>query len=689
MIQLRPRLPLRALAALASGLVVACTSTSGDDTVDAPTDTVTDSVTDTADTGSTDPAAVVPLFDASTELEPVWIEDVGDAIVTSFADRGRDRHAREDQFQAYDHYLAQYWEYRTVQMRFVDRVAKGGDSIDVSVVSEWQLSIAEFRAWYRGINTVAEYWGNIAALATETGPGTFDLDHEHISDEGTQYRYTVTVDGAWVNDALVPLQVGQFMEFENSQFLAGAPGERQNYYGTTGLYAVGVGGLVPWQATGPREGSEPIDEAGWLGGRTTLPYQYSSEPDNHFMQMATNLSSWNGQPFVRGRRVHHTDMVNGSHDENAANPVFSELAGLAGPRYVRPSCDSCHHRNGRAPVADPGESLDRWVIRVGTESGEPHPDLGRVLQPRATAGEGEGTAVIDRWEEADGLRTPVFAFTGVEPAQFSARLAPQLVGMGLLEAIPEEAVLAWEDPQDADGDGISGRAQRVEDTSGVLRLGRFGWKAGMPSVRAQVTAALNTDMGVMTADRPDPDCGEAQSGCGASGEELAEAHLDDLVRYVSLLGVRARRDLGDADALRGEVLFGELGCASCHRPEVETSAFHPLAELRSQRIHPYTDLLLHDLGPEMADSLGEGSASGAEWRTAPLWGIGLGACVTGGVAGSPEVCTPHETYLHDGRARSLEEAIRWHGGEGSASRDAFEALPGSDQAALVAFLRSL
>jgi len=155
--------------------------------------------------------------------------------------------------------------------------------------------------------------------------------------------------------------------------------------------------------------------------------------------------------------------------------------------------------------------------------------------------------------------------------------------------------------------------------------------------------------------------------------------------------VRARRDLESPEALRGETLFDDLGCASCHVTELQTGKYHPLAELREQTIHPYSDMLLHDMGPGLADNLGEKEATGAEWRTTPLWGIGLSACVTGGVEGpfQQQTCAPHHSYLHDGRARSLEEAILWHGGEGQKSKDAYAALPAADKAAVIAFLESL
>jgi CxxC motif-containing protein (DUF1111 family) len=291
------------------------------------------------------------------------------------------------------------------------------------------------------------------------------------------------------------------------------------------------------------------------------------------------------------------------------------------------------------------------------------------------------------------LRAPEYSFSGVTPARYSARAAPQLVGLGLLEAIDEATVLAYEDVDDADGDGISGKAQRaIDPVTGDTRLGRFGWKAGTSSLRHQIAAALNSDMGVMTSVLPEPDCGALQSDCGNDqGPELGDEPLQDLVKYVALLGVRARRDLDEPEALRGEEVFEELACSSCHLPELQTSRFHPFAELRDQTIHTYTDLLLHDMGEGLADNLEEGDAQGSEWRTTPLWGIGLSDCVTGGVEGpfQQQTCTPRASYLHDGRARTIEEAILWHGGEAQPARDGYAGASEADKAALLAFLRSL
>jgi CxxC motif-containing protein (DUF1111 family) len=653
-----------------------------------------------------DPAlsnGIVPLYGAATVLEPEILFDRGDAIVTKWGDRGRDRHAREDNFQSYDHFLPHYWEHRTARYILTDYVAKGGDTIDVSWVTEWELDqLPEFRAWYYGMGSVAHYTGNYAPAFQKEGPGTYDNDHVKISDEGDQYKYTYTIRESFnIAGQSEPLAVGQFMEIEASQFLAAPPVGRDNYYGTTFLYEVGNGGLVPWYTVGSfedksseRENSHKIDEFAWLGGRTTLPYQYSDEPDNHFMQMATNLSTVNAQTFVRGRRVHHTNMIDASHDESDENEPFTELANLVGPNYVNHSCDSCHHRNGRAPVAGLGENLDKWVFKVAAADGSKDPLIGGVLQPNGEGSNGEGSVSIAQWTETpEGLRAPTYSFGGSQPALFSARIAPQLVGMGLLEAIAETTILDFEDVNDEDGDGVSGRAQISTDpVTGAKRLGRFGWKAGASSVKHQIAGALNTDMGVMTSVLPMPDCGADQTDCGnTAGAELTDEHLDDLVKYVSLLGVRARRNFDDSQALAGEAVFSDIGCASCHIAEMTTSPFHPLAELRNQTIRPFTDLLLHDMGPGLADNLGEGEASGAEWRTTPLWGLGLSACVTGGVVGpfQEQVCEPHHSYLHDGRARSIEEAILWHGGEGQASKDAYVALSADDKAALLKFLESL
>lgn len=636
---------------------------------------------------------IVPLYNNTTTLEPVIKFDRGDALVTRIADRARDRHAKENHFQAYDHYLTFYWEQRTAAIEIVDYVAKGGTTVRMNVVTQGRLDDlqAENRWFYIGMNTLAEYCGN----------GVMN----RIND------FNYWKEASWNCRENRPIQIGDRLEFELSQFLDknSVIRGRDNYYGTTYLYIVGQG-IVPWDVTDKvpfaggvykQRDSMPMPVNARLGGDTSLHVQMTAEPDGHFQQMATNLSAVNGQAFVLGRRVHHTSFINGGHDENPENGVFSEMIGKSGTRYVSDRCSHCHERNGRAPMALVGEPLDRWVFKVGNAQGNPHPQMGRVLQPQANGGAtSEGTPSIAFWTESGGLRSPNYQFTGLRPETFSARLAPQLVGIGLLEAIPESTILAREDINDANGDGISGRAQRIADpVTGQTRLGRFGYKAATTSVKHQVASAFNTDMGVMTSLLRNPDCGSSQTNCGPSGSELANQHLDNLVKYVALLGVRPQRDYNNAQVINGRTLFNNIGCAACHVESMTTSPYHPFAELRSQTIRPYTDMLLHDMGPGLADNLGEGQASGAEWRTAPLWGLGVSACVTGGVTGQPggvpfgvdgnEVCVPKASYLHDGRARTIEEAILWHGGEGQNAKNNYSALSASQKQDLLRFLQSL
>jgi CxxC motif-containing protein (DUF1111 family) len=486
--------------------------------------------------------------------------------------------------------------------------------------------------------------------------------------------------------------------------LAPPAGARLNYYGTAYVYVIGRPGMAPfeWQrgvnnAGGANDG-RPIPAAGLLGGATTLGYNYTNEPAGRFMQMATNLGPGNAQSFVQGRRVHHNNFENGVHDERSDNPIWTEQIGKAGPHYINTSCAGCHVRNGRALVADVGGALDKWVFKVADANGAPDPLIGSVLQPDKTGASvvGEGGVTLGPWTQLpNGLRSPNYVFSQGTPARFSARIAPQLVGMGLLDAVPEATILEKADPDDLNRDGISGRPSLVMDpVTGQTRLGRFGYKAATFSLAHQVASALNTDIGVMTRMLPKPDCGSRQTQCGATGQELADADFEKLVKYNSLLGVPARRDYAIAT---GENLFGQIGCVGCHRATMTTSAHHPLAELRNQTIRPYTDLLLHDMGPGLADNFGEGTASGAEWRTAPLWGLGHSVSVMLADQKANDAVSLRRNaddinrigFLHDGRARTIAEAILWHGGEGLASRQAYERLSGVDKEEILKFLNSL
>lgn len=629
----------------------------------------------------------LPLFNAATPQQPDPVIETSTAKITYVSDRVRDRHAREAVFSAYDHYLSWYWEQRVSNIQIIDRVAKGGTSITFNYTTQDRLNPAEFRTFFGGVSAVAQYNNNQIATLVSTNvsatPGETDYN----------YSATITQNANAGNSAL---QIGDRVEVEISYFLFGPRNGRLNYYGTAMLYVVGQG-IVPWaQANdlglpgGIAGGvnltldSHPLPSEAWLGGLTTLPYQYSNEPEHRYKQMAGNITPENGQTFMLGRRLHHTDFLSGVHSE-AGNPVFAEQIGKVGPKFVAQSCVSCHVNNGRSLLPSVGTTLAQAVVKVGASSdGAAHPLLGEQLQPYSTNGVPEAGVVVSGFTEVAGsygdgtpyvLRKPQVQFSGVTPSYYSLRVAPPLVGLGLLEAVPESSILALADPEDANGDGVSGRVHYVPDPTNslILRLGRFTPKANQSTVLHQIAYALNRDMGVTSDLFPVLD--------GESSPRAAEVNaqeLDRMNRYVALLGVGAQRNFADADVVRGKQLFATASCVACHTPSLTTSPYHPMGELRNQNIHPYTDLLLHDMGPGLADNMGEDGATGSEWRTAPLWNIGLSAGVSGG-----------EGYLHDGRARTLEEAILWHGGEAEQAKENFRTMPASDRAAILKFIRSL
>ncbi len=606
---------------------------------------------------------VVPLFDRQTKLEPATVEDTPAALVTRVADRVRDRHAREAQFHIYDHYLPLYWEKRTVTIEIVDRVAKGGDSVTFNITSLAPLNKPNLRAFFEGKGTVAQYSANLT---------TTEVDPLH---------YTATLKTN--TNERRPIKLGDRIEIEFSPFLKPPVEGRTNYYGTALLYVVGQPGVAPWEGRGARLDSFPMPDVALSGGLTTSHQQYSNEPKERFKQLATNAAPTSGQPFMLGRRLHHTDFGTGAHSERG-NPVYKEQTDKLGARFNERSCVGCHINNGRALPPAVGAPLQRYVIRVGSDAkGTPHPKLGATLQTQALKGAPEASVSIASWTTIDGtygdgtaytLQKPNYKFTGVVPEFYSVRIAPQLVGQGLLEAMSEDDIAKLADAKDA----IPGRTSTVADPeTRQSRLGRFGWKAGMPRLKHQIANALNNDMGVVTSVFPNPDRGSEQADPGAPGK-LADADLDNLYRYVATLGVPPRRNFADEDVVKSEKLFAKANCAQCHTPVMKTGPYHPLAELRNQTIRPYTDLRLHDMGKGLADNMADGPATGAEWRTAPLWGIGLTPGVSGG-----------EAYLHDGRARTLNEAILWHGGAGEKAKEAFRTMPAADRAALIKFLQSL
>ncbi len=628
-------------------------------------------------------AGMVPLFDASTVLEPDTISNTPTALITRISDRPRGRHARENgpSFSLYDTYLIFYWEQRMTTIEIDDTIGKGGNSITFHMWSLNGLDTPNIRFFFQGQTTVAQYGDNEYSVQADSSFTNWTFNLTHNASGGA-------------------LQVGDKIEFEFSPFMLTATNGQLNYYGGAILYIAGQG-IVPWQAlmtnidlnpandgpvvNGVRTNidSYPLPTNAWLAGAATMPYQYSGETNHLFNQLSPNASPLTGESFLLGRRLHETDFLDGSHSE-PGNPIYTEQVGKLGPKFSNVSCVACHANNGRALPPAIGAPMIQSVVRVGSDAnGTPDPVLGSVLQPQSTTGAPEDTVVISSYTTINGqygdstpytLQKPNYTFGSYTPAFYSVRLAPQLVGMGLLEAISESTVQAQANADNAGTNGISGRLQTVTDPqTGQPRLGRFGYKAGKARVSHQIAGALNNDMGVTTSIFPVLD-GDTNSG----PVELSDSDLANWTRYISCLGVNARRSLTDTQALQGEQLFISANCVQCHTPTLVTSAYHPFAELRNQTIHPYTDLLLHDMGPGLADNMGEGNASGSQWRTAPLWSIGLTVGISGG-----------EAYLHDGRARTIAEAILWHDGEAAASKEAFRTMSASDRAALIAFLESL
>jgi len=403
--------------------------------------------------------------------------------------------------------------------------------------------------------------------------------------------------------------------------------------------------------------------------------------------------------------------------------VFSPASTLAsdglGPVYNARACQRCHIRDGRGHLPEGSEyrsastflrvsipgpvppELTAIPDYIGTA---PDPTYGGQLQDFSAPSLDPEYRLSVTYSEEDialnggetvSLRRPVFAARDLKygplhpDAMLSPRVAPPMIGLGLLEAIPAAEILAGADPDDLDGDGISGRANLVWSAEfNQILLGRFGLKAGMATIHEQSAAAFSGDIGISTPLFPAPhgDCTAAQTACRAAphgdgdvrGTEIDQPNMDLVTFYSRNVAVPARRNLDDPAVLRGKSLFYDAGCISCHRPKFVTHRLSDRPEQSFQLIWPYSDLLLHDMGEDLADHRPEGRATGREWRTAPLWGIGL-----------TQQVSARATYLHDGRARSLLEAILWHGGEAEAARDHVVALSPSERADLITFLESL
>lgn len=436
---------------------------------------------------------------------------------------------------------------------------------------------------------------------------------------------------------------------------------------------------------------------------------------NAFSQPAANITFIQQADFAMGDSLFTRLWV--------SSPSSTKSADGLGPLFNARSCQNCHLKDGRGHTPEgnwPKDNSVSMLLRLSIKpetkkdfaqlkSGRvhviPEPNYGKQLQDMAVAGQNaEGRINITYHERKVSLRgapsvvlrVPSYKIThlGYGPLHknvlMSPRIAPPMIGLGLLELIPVEAILAQADPEDKNKDGVSGRVNLVWSKEyQKIMPGRFGWKAGQPTMNQQIQEAFNGDIGLSAPLTPSPagDCTDSQKECltsphGQSNQkedfEVTPKMLELVLFYSRHLAVPVRTKFKDKQVKLGRKIFFASGCAGCHRPGYLTGNDKKLKALSNQKIWPWSDLLLHDMGPDLADHRGEGGATGREWRTPPLWGLGATEAVSG-----------HTQLLHDGRARNIEEAVLWHGGEALAARDHYRNLTPKERSLLLAFLNSL
>lgn len=422
----------------------------------------------------------------------------------------------------------------------------------------------------------------------------------------------------------------------------------------------------------------------YSGGETTSFDQTSKA----FTFPLANISSQDLQNHVAGDAVFEATFV---------SPPAKINGGL-GPIFNNVSCVSCHNRDGRARPPLSSEPFSGLLFRISSPGTDAHggpvevSGFGLQIQTHAVFGVQQEMDVMISYSELPGkfsdgtdysLQKPNYTIANpYAPVPVHAMISPRIAnpnfGLGLLEAVAEETILSFADENDSNSDGISGKPNYVYDFAmSKMMLGRFGWKASQSTLIQQAAAAANNDMGVTSPYFPnETSLGQIQDVPAHDPEMIAD-ELNAVTIYLQTLAPPARRSPSDAAVLKGKALFVQSKCSACHIPKMQTGT-HFIPSLSNQTIRPYTDLLLHDMGEGLTDNRPDYKASGSEWRTAPLWGIGLTKIVNG-----------HTNFLHDGRARNLTEAILWHGGEGQQSKDSFLKMSAVDRNLLIKFLESL
>jgi CxxC motif-containing protein (DUF1111 family) len=429
------------------------------------------------------------------------------------------------------------------------------------------------------------------------------------------------------------------------------------------------------------------DEDLKLGGETSISGSFIKI----FQQPAANLSTTELDA--------HREADKAFGDIFVTAPNF--INGGLGPVFNQNSCENCHVSNGRSPFPTDANDLRGFLMRISIEGsgvhGEPLavPNFGGQLQTKAIFGKPAEAKLT--WQEVAEIKTfidgeqikltkPVFTIVNPYLAMpnnilMSPRIAPAVIGLGLLEAIKESDILGLADPNDVDKDGISGKANRVWDfQKQAFSMGKFGWKAGQPTLLQQTAEAYNQDMGITNPYfKKESSYGQLQSDTLKDDPEIDEMTLKTATFYTQSLAIPQRRNTTDLSVINGKKLFLQIKCGSCHNPKFITGQHPEYAFLSNQTIYPYTDLLLHDMGEGLADNRHDYEANGKEWRTPPLWAIGLTKTVGGQYA----------NFLHDGRAKTLQEAIMWHGGEAENSKEAFRKLSKTERENIIKFLESL
>jgi len=428
------------------------------------------------------------------------------------------------------------------------------------------------------------------------------------------------------------------------------------------------------------------------GGQITV---FDTSP-NAFSLPATNLPLNEHPRFFAGNAFFNRNWVDAASEVNGSDGL--------GPLFNVRSCSTCHFKDGRGQPPTGSAVPNGWLMRISIpgedDQGGPKPDpiYGNQISVRALPELEPEARIRIRYQTIQELYPDYVAYQLLKPnytidawrygephaeLMTSPRVASAVFGLGLLDAIAEQTILDLADPDDEDGDGISGRPNFVWSKSlGAKSLGRFGWKANKATLLDQTAGAFVGDMGITSDLFPNENHTEAQNigedfPSGGS-PEIGKQDLEDVVFYLQTLSVPAARIQDREDFKKGKQLFESIQCAACHIPAMKTSDDYPIEVLTGQLIRPYTDLLLHDMGEALADGRPDFEADGNEWRTPPLWGIGLLEKVNG-----------HTRLLHDGRARNVEEAILWHGGEAEQSKEQFKSLTAADRKLVIQFVESL